>query len=522
MSARVRSSVRLLVIDRSEELCAALRSLLHGRLDVECALEWTGGLAAGLEALEARRHDVCAVEHALDLEHGSALTRAAVECGIPPVALLAGRRSLAVEAQVLEAGAADFLWKEELSAPLVESVVRHALDVRDRARLERQLHLAQRMETVGRLAGGVAHEFNNILTAIVGFGTLVADEVAGHDAAAAHVREILRGAERAGTLTRDLLAFSRRQVLRPAPVDLAEVVEHLARMLRGVLGSSVDLQLRCTRVPKILADRAQIEQAVTNLAINARDAMPKGGRLTIEVDETTLDERYCDSHVSASPGRHVRLCVSDTGVGIPRELLPRVFEPFFTTRDPAASSGLGLSTTYGIVKQSGGNIWAYSEPGLGTTFKLYFPVAAGAGRAHEPAGASAGERLRGSETILLVDDTDMVRRLARDVLSGAGYRVLEAAGADEALQVAGSEASPIDLLVTDVVMPGRSGMELADRLRTARHDVRVLYISGYTDAAIVRGGLLAENAAFLQKPFTPDDLLRKVRQVLEPASPGPV
>ena len=357
--------------------------------------------------------------------------------------------------------------------------------------------------------------------AIVGFGTLVAERVAGDPAASAHVREILRGADRAGTLTRDLLAFSRRQVLQPAPIDLAEVLEHLARMLRGVLGSRITLEVRCAPgVPRILADRAQIEHAVTNLAINARDAMPEGGRLIIELDEASLDAAYCARHESASPGRHVRLCVSDTGAGIPRGELARIFEPFFTTRDPGMAPGLGLSTTYGIVKQSGGNIWVYSEPGMGTTFKLYFPVDPGTTEARAAAAAPAAERLHGSETILLVDDTDPVRRLARDVLAGAGYRVLEAGGAEEALQMAGRPGPRIDLLVTDVVMPGRNGLELAERIRSARTNVRVLYISGYTDAAIIRGGLLAEHAAFLQKPFTPDDLLRKVRQVLEPASPG--
>jgi two-component system, cell cycle sensor histidine kinase and response regulator CckA len=297
-------------------------------------------------------------------------------------------------------------------------------------------------------------------------------------------------------------------------VDLREVVEHLARMLRGVVGSQIQMQVRCADVlPPIRADRAQIEQAITTLVVNARDAMPNGGRITIELEEVALDAAYCAAHVSASPGRHVRLCVSDTGAGLGPELLPRVFEPFFTTRG-TGNTGLGLSTAYGIVKQTGGNIWVYSEPGLGTTFKLYFPAHAEAAFEEQPGAAESGERFAGTETILLVDDTDLVRRLARDVLSGAGYRVLEAAGADEALQVAGGQPAPIDLLLTDVVMPGRSGVELAERLRTVRTDVRVLYISGYTDLAIVRNGLLAQDAAFLQKPFTPEDLLRKVRQVL--------
>jgi two-component system, cell cycle sensor histidine kinase and response regulator CckA len=368
-----------------------------------------------------------------------------------------------------------------------------------------------------QLAGGIAHEFNNILTAIVGFGGLLAEHLADDEAAASQVREILTGAERASVLTRDLLAFSRRQVLRPAWIDPKEVVEHLARMLRGVMGSHIALTVRCAeRVPPIHADRAQLEQAITTLAIAARSTMAHGGELTIELDDLMLDSAYCDAHISARPGRHVRLAMSDTGQGIPRDLLPRVFEPFFSASTAAGMPGLGLSTVYGIIKQTGGNIWAYSEAGVGTTFKLYFPTNEEAAADPPHASAAVHEVLSGSETILLVDDTDIVRRLARDVLSTAGYRVLEANGADEALQVAGAQPA-IDLLVTDVVMPGRSGIELADRLRSASIDVRVLYISGYTDAAIVRNGLLAEEAAFLQKPFTPQDLLRKVRQVLEAA-----
>ncbi|MGH8185660.1 MAG: response regulator [Steroidobacteraceae bacterium] len=495
-------------------MASALRALLAGRRRDAAVITWIATAEAALPVVEQRGHDVCIIERALDTSGD--VMRSAVAGGYVPVLLLEGNRDQQVEHDALAAGAAGLLWKEELSAPLLDSVLRHAADLRDRARLEHQLHLVQRMETVGQLAGGIAHEFNNILTAIVGFGTLLAERVADDPAASGQVREILSGADRATTLTRDLLAFSRRQVLRPTNVNLAELVTQLARMLRGVVGSHIDLKVRSAdRLPAIRADRAQLEQAITNLAINARDAMPNGGHLIMELDEVVLDGAYCETHVSARPGRHVRLCISDTGVGIDAALLPRVFEPFFTTRDPATASGLGLSTVYGIVKQSGGNIWVYSEPNLGTTFKLYFPVEAAEESVPVHGDAPKREVSQGSETILLVDDTDMVRRLARDVLSTAGYRVLEAGGADEAIQVAGNQLDPIDLLVTDVVMPGRNGIELADRLRTSRGDMPVLYISGYTDMAIVRDGLLSQDVAFLQKPFTPDDLLRKVRQVLE-------
>jgi two-component system cell cycle sensor histidine kinase/response regulator CckA len=507
------SSLRLILVDRDPDVASALRALLAGRRRDAADITWIATVDAAFPVIEQRGHDVCIIERALDASGD--VMRAAVAAGYVPVLLLEGNRDQQVERDALAAGAAGLLWKEELAAPLLDSVLRHAADLRDRGRLEHQLRLVQRMETVGQLAGGIAHEFNNILTAIVGFGTLLSERVAGDPAATAQLREILSGADRATILTRDLLAFSRRQVLRPTNVNLGELVTQLARMLGGVVGSHIELEVRCAeRLPAIRADRAQIEQAITNLAINARDAMPGGGHLMVELDEVVLDGAYCEAHVSARPGRHVRLCISDTGVGIDPALLPRVFEPFFTTRDPATSSGLGLSTVYGIVKQSGGNIWVYSEPNFGTTFKLYFPVEAAEESVPVTADPPKREVTQGSETILLVDDTDMVRRLARDVLSTAGYRVLEAGGADEAIQVAGNQHEPIDLLVTDVVMPGRNGIELADRLRTARADMPVLYISGYTDMAIVRDGLLSQDVAFLQKPFTPEDLLRKVRSVL--------
>jgi signal transduction histidine kinase/ActR/RegA family two-component response regulator len=513
-----RDTMRLLVIDPDQGTAAALGGLLRGRVDKPFQADWVGDVEGALRLIDQQAHDVWLIDHEFDRAERGALVNAVVSAGFPPLVLLGGHRDPSVEESVIAAGAADFMWKEELSAPLLQSALRYALGVRERVRLERQLHLAQRLETVGQLAGGIAHEFNNILTAIIGFGSLLAERVESDEASSSQVREILSGAERATVLTRDLLAFSRRQVMRPARLDLPEVVQHLSRMLNGVLGSHIALRVRCAEhVPAIRADRAQLEQAITNLAINAREAMPQGGALTLEVDPVALDSAYCDAHISARPGEYVRLSVTDTGKGIPKELLPRIFEPFFTTRDVSTGSGLGLSMVYGIVKQSGGNIWAYSEPGIGTTFKLYFPVEPSREAAEAAPPPAARERLEGSETILVVDDTDTVRRLTRDVLSRAGYQVLEAASPDDALKMAAGRCEPIHLLVTDVVMPGSSGVELVGRLRSVRPDVGVLYISGYTDMAIVREGLLENAAAFLQKPFTPEDLLRRVRQVLETA-----
>jgi CheY-like chemotaxis protein len=340
--------------------------------------------------------------------------------------------------------------------------------------------------------------------------------VSADPAAAAGVSEILSAAERATSLTRQLLAFGRRQVLRPSRLQLGDVVRSLGGMLRAALGEDIDLQISCADgLPSVRVDQGQFEQVIANLVVNARDAMPNGGRLSIEVDQVSLDEAYCDTHLSVKPGEYVRVAITDNGVGIPAERLSRVFEPFFTTKGQGKGSGLGLATAYGIVKQSGGNIWVYSEPGLGTTFRIYLPVDRDAALPVGPSRALPKERVHGSETILLVEDAAVIRQLARDVLTRAGYRVLDAGDTATALEVAAAHDGLIDLLLTDVVMPGPNGVELADRLRVTRPQTRVLFMSGYTDNAAVRNGLLAPDTAFLQKPFTPEGLLRKIRQVIE-------
>jgi len=402
------------------------------------------------------------------------------------------------------------------SEALRESEAQLAAAVADRERLERQFYQAQKMETVGQLAGGIAHDFNNILTAIVGFGTLVAEQVSDNEPAAHNAAEILAAANRASALTRQLLAFGRRQVLHPTRLDLNDTVHALAGMLRQLIGENIDLQIICAPdVPSIRADQSQLESALANLVVNARDAMPRGGRLTIETSQVVLDDDYCSTHVGVRAGRYARLAVSDTGVGMSQDLQARIFEPFFTTKEAGKGSGLGLATVYGIVKQSGGNIWVYSEPGIGATFKVYLPLDTSddpiAGRA-EPQG---GQWSKGNETVLLVEDAPVIRRLAREIMSRAGYTVLEAADAVQALSLVATHAGPIDMLLTDLIMPGPSGVDLAEQLKTIRDDVRVLFMSGYTDNAIVRNGLLGEGASFLQKPFTPEELLRKMRQVLD-------
>jgi two-component system, cell cycle sensor histidine kinase and response regulator CckA len=405
--------------------------------------------------------------------------------------------------------------ERRVAAALRESEAQLAAVLADRERLQRQFYQVQKMETVGQLAGGIAHDFNNILTAIVGFGTLIAEQVSGNDEAAQNAAEILAAANRASALTRQLLAFGRRQVLHPTRIDLNETVHSLAGMLRQLIGEHIDLQIVCKPdLPPIRADLSQLESALANLVINARDAMPRGGRLTIETTDVVLDDDYCSAHVGVRPGRYARLSVSDTGIGMSVEVQARIFEPFFTTKEAGKGSGLGLATVYGIVKQSGGNIWVYSEEGKGATFKMYLPVDetqdVPAGH-HEPV---RGQWSRGTETVLLVEDAPMIRRLAREIMTRAGYTVIEAADGDLAAQLA-ARLPRIDVLLTDVVMPCLNGIELAEQLRSTRRDLRVLFMSGYTDTAIVRNGLLSDSATFLQKPFTPEELLRKLRTVID-------
>jgi two-component system cell cycle sensor histidine kinase/response regulator CckA len=385
-------------------------------------------------------------------------------------------------------------------------------DISWRRRLEEQLLHSQKMEAVGRLAGGVAHDFNNILGVIIGYSDLVLDNLSANDPSHRRIGQIRKAGQRAAEVTRQLLAFSRKQILAPKILDLSSVVSETAGMLLRLLGEDIELitKLSPTSI-RVKADPAQMEQVIMNLAVNARDAMPSGGKLILETSTAVLDET-AHEHVTIVPGRYALFTVTDTGTGMDETTRIRIFEPFFTTKRPGEGTGLGLATVYGFVKQSEGYIWVYSEPGHGTTFKIYLPeVAAPVAPAQAEPQASALPR--GLETVLLVEDEESLRDLNEEVLTGLGYTVLSAAHGAEALELAQHEPN-IHVLLTDVVMPGMSGRELGEKLKIMRPEVKVLYMSGYTDNVIIHHGILKPGVSFLQKPFTQDTLARKMREVL--------
>lgn len=379
---------------------------------------------------------------------------------------------------------------------------------------EEELRQAQKMEAVGRLAGGIAHDFNNLLAIVLLHSDLLLKRLAPDDPARRRAEEIKSASNRAASLTRQLLAFSRRQVLQPKVINLNEAVLNMGNMLRRLIGEDINLlTVLEPTLGRVKADPGQVEQVIMNLAVNARDAMPRGGKLIIETGNVFVNDGYASRHASISPGHYARMTISDTGHGIDKETQARIFEPFFTTKDLGKGTGLGLSTVYGIVKQSGGNIRVYSEEGIGTTFKVYLPVSDEI-VVQEKANGKEPE-LRGTETVLLAEDEEMVRRVAREVLEMQGYNVLEASDVEEALAISATHEGAIHILLTDVVMPGMSGRELSGRILQTRPQMKILYMSGYTDDAIVHHGVLDEGTSFIEKPFTSDSLSLKIRKVLD-------
>jgi hypothetical protein len=389
------------------------------------------------------------------------------------------------------------------------------VEIDQRRHMEERIAQAERMAAVGLLAGGVAHDFNNLLTIITGYSQIVLSSLPDHDGNRPAVEQILKASERAASLTRQLLAFSRRQKVQPKIIDLNALVQSMTTMLRRLIGEDVELHVGLGQnVGRVSADPGQIEQVIMNLAVNSRDAMPEGGSLTIETGNVDLDEEYALDHVGVKTGPYVLFAVSDNGSGMDRETQDRLFEPFFTTKAPGRGTGLGMSTVFGIIKQSNGNLEVYSEPGKGTSVKVYLPRVQDEGSA-ERKEEHAGHHGHGSETILLVEDEDAVRLLVRKTLERQGYQVLDAPNAKEARRLTREHKGPIHLLITDVVMPQESGRQLAEWMLTERPEVKVLYMSGYTDHAIVNNGVIGGDTAFIQKPFAPPALARKVREVLE-------
>lgn len=421
-------------------------------------------------------------------------------------------------------------WFELSMVPVQEGACVLSIDVTQTRRVEaqlakitEQLRHAQKMEAVGRLAGGVAHDFNNLLTVVMSYADLVLSELRPESSMAADITEIRRAAERAMTLTRQLLTFSRQQPVSASVLSVNQVLDDTGAMLTRVLGENVSLKIAASKdLWDVRIDRGHLEQVLMNLVVNARDAMPRGGKLTIETKNVELDDEYAAEHLDVTPGDYVLLAISDTGVGFDRETASRLFEPFFTTKEAGKGTGLGLSTVYGIVKQADGHLWVYGEPNKGATFKIYLPrhdpdaapSTPTRRRKHGAANASIQPDPAATETILIVEDDEQVRAVAKRVLSKSGYRVLVAASAEEARALAGKPNTHVDLLVTDVVLPGVGGVELAREIAGASDDLKVLFMSGYTDEAVESHGLTPGEVHYLQKPLTPKKLLDKVREVL--------
>ncbi|MGA8013097.1 MAG: CHASE4 domain-containing protein [Candidatus Acidiferrales bacterium] len=472
-------------------------------------LQITSAMGAGLDALGLRAREPVGLP-LLDFFFTK-------DANAPPIA--AHRRALEGHAVAFDVNWKDRRFESHVqplrdSEGAIQGVIGVALDITERERLTDQLRQSQKMQAVGELAGGVAHDFNNLLMVVKGHAQLLLDRMPDSSPLRLSVEQVEKAADRAASLTRQLLAFSRKQVLQPRVLDMNETVGGMIRMFSRVIGENIEMAfLPGGKLARVKADPGQVEQVLLNLVVNARDAMPDGGRLTIETSNVELDRGYAATHTSVEPGLYVMLTVTDTGCGMDAETQARIFEPFFTTKGPGKGTGLGLATVYGVVKQSGGYIYVYSEIGHGTTFKIYLPQVTAELDKLSPE-TDKKRSARGTETILFVEDEQSVRELVRDYLVGAGYCMLEASDGVQALRVAAAHPGPIHILITDVVMPHLSGPELATKLSSERPDMKVLFISGYTDDTVFRHGVLEGGVAFLQKPFNLKALAQKIREVL--------
>jgi two-component system, cell cycle sensor histidine kinase and response regulator CckA len=472
-----------------------------------------------VEALKGCRPDLIISDYSLPRMDGLTALRIAQErCPDIPFIFVSGTLGEERAVQSLQQGATDYVVKERLGrlSPAVRRALQEARERRAHRKLEEQLLQAQKMEAIGRLTGGVAHDFNNLLTVIQGYGELLLTHPALDSLLRDHVAEILKAGQRAAWLTRRLLSFARKEVLQKRILDLNAIVADVDKMLRRIIGENIVLTNHLSpRIPRIKGDPGQLEQVILNLAINARDAMPRGGSLSIETAEVWLEEANLRDHPGAAPGPYVRLAVRDTGIGITPEVRAHLFEPFFTTKPPGQGTGMGLSMVHAIVTQSGGHLTVDSAPGHGTVFNAFFPrtdetPAEEPVPAAEPSVASTG-----TETILLVEDEEIVRKLARNVLASKGYSVLEAPGGSAALSLCERHPGRINLVIVDVMLPEMTGRELAVRLKEKLPGVGILFVSGYAEDDVLRKGSSEPAGAFLAKPYSPAHLLGKVREVID-------
>jgi two-component system cell cycle sensor histidine kinase/response regulator CckA len=504
--------LRVLIIEDSEDdALLLLRELRRGGYDPDyMRVEDAGQMQEALQ----QKWDLVVSDFSMPHFDPLSALRILEERGLDiPCIVVSGSVDETTILKAMKAGAADYLTKDNLMrlAPAVDRELREAEGRRERRRLEDQVRHAQKMEAIGRLAGGVAHDFNNLLTVITGYSELLLIDPQLSESTRSALEEIKKAAERGGTLTRQLLVFSRKQKLTPQTVNLNDLVANMEKMLTRLIAENIELvTVLQPDLGMVRTDAGQLEQVIMNLVVNARDAMPEGGKLLIETGNVSLPAQQLD----LKTGPYVRLAITDTGIGMNAETQSHIFEPFFTTKEPGKGTGLGLATVYGIVKQSGGAINVYSEPGRGTTFRVYLPRVDQQTEVVAPQRA-APQSLDGRETVLVVEDDPEVRRLIGGILRARGYHVIESTKGEEAIRFAHTLPDPMQLIVADVILPEMSGPEVVRRVKEARPGIRALYISGYTDEAVLRHGTLEAGAIFLSKPFVPEALAGKVREALD-------